>query len=120
MEAFADAQGFYLVNELPWLQYLPSWLPGMGFLKTAEDGYKKSMNMYKTPYEKFKKNLVRLEGYIQYSFLISSLSIKEDGLGYSSFSARLLDSLRETSGEVSQDDEEFTAKVTSIIYAGEC
>ena len=64
VEAFADAQGFYLVNELPWLQYLPSWLPGMGFLKTAEDGYKKSMDMYKTPYEKFKKNLVRLEGYI--------------------------------------------------------
>ena len=64
VEAFADAQGFYLVNELPWLQYLPSWLPGMGFLRTAEDGYKKSMDMYKTPYEKFKKNLVRLEGYI--------------------------------------------------------
>ena len=62
--AFADAQGFYLVNELPWLQYLPSWLPGMGFLRTAEDGYKKSMDMYKTPYEKFKKNFVGCSGYI--------------------------------------------------------
>ena len=64
VEAFADAQGFYLVNELPWLQYLPSWLPGMGFLRTAEDGYKKSMDMYKTPYEKFKKNFVGCSGYI--------------------------------------------------------
>ena len=58
VEAFADAQGFYLVNEIPWLQYLPSWLPGMNFLKVAKDGYKKSMAMYKNPYEMFKNNLV--------------------------------------------------------------
>ena len=41
-------------------------------------------------------------------------------MGYSSISARLLDSLREKNGKVSQDDEDFTAKVTSIICAGEC
>ena len=64
VEAFADAQGFYLVNEIPWLQYLPSWLPGMNFLKVAKDGYKKSMAMYKNPYEMFKKNLVSFNGNI--------------------------------------------------------
>ena len=64
VEAFADAQGFYLVNELPWLQYLPSWLPGMNFLKVAKDGYKKSMAMYKNPYEMFKNNLVSFNGNI--------------------------------------------------------
>ena len=58
VEAFADAQGFYLVNDLPMLQYLPPWLPGMGFLKVAEEGYKVSMDMYKKPYEMFKKNFV--------------------------------------------------------------
>ena len=58
MKAFSNAQGFYLVNEIPWLQYLPSWLPGMNFLKVAKDGYKKSMAMYKNPYRMFKKNLV--------------------------------------------------------------
>ena len=40
------------------LQYLPPWLPGMGFLKVAEEGYKVSMDMYKKPYEMFKKNFV--------------------------------------------------------------
>ncbi|PAV15315.1 cytochrome P450 [Pyrrhoderma noxium] len=99
MKAFSDAQGFYLVNEIPWLQYLPSWLPGMNFLQIAKDGYKKSMAMYKNPYKMFKKNL-------------------EMGMGHSSISARLLESLREKNGEVSQDDEEFAAKVTSNIYAG--
>lgn len=42
------------------------------------------------------------------------------GIGHLSISARLLDSLREKNGKVSQDDEDLTAKVTSIIYAGEC
>ena len=60
MEAFADAQGFYLVNELPWLQFLPSWLPWMGFRRVVEDGYKSSMDMYKKPYETFKKKQVYL------------------------------------------------------------
>ena len=41
------------------------------------------------------------------------------GVGHSSISARLLESLREKNGEVSQDDEDFAAKVTSNIYAGE-
>ena len=58
MKAFVDAQGFYLVNDLPWLQYLPSWLPGMGFLKVVEEGYRRSMEMYRKPYEMFKKNYV--------------------------------------------------------------
>ena len=58
VDAFSDAQGFYLVNDLPWLQYLPSWLPGMGFLKIAKQGYIDSMNMYKKPYEMFKKRFV--------------------------------------------------------------
>ena len=30
----------------------------MGFLKVAEEGYKVSMDMYKKPYEMFKKNFV--------------------------------------------------------------
>ena len=42
------------------------------------------------------------------------------GIGHPSISARLLDSLREKNGKVSQDDEDFTAKVSSTIYAGKC
>ncbi|PAV15311.1 cytochrome P450 [Pyrrhoderma noxium] len=99
MEAFADAQGFYMVNEVPWLQHLPPWIPGMGFMRIAEEGYKKSMDMYKKPYEMFKKNLGK-------------------GLGSSSIAARLLESLRDNNGKISQEDEDLTAKVTSIMYAG--
>ena len=65
MEAFADVQGFYIVNEISWLQYLSSWIPAMGFTRIAEEGYKKSMDMYKKPYQMFKKNLVRIQKYPQ-------------------------------------------------------
>ena len=58
VDAFSDAQGFYVVNDVPWLQYLPSWLPGMNFLRIARQGYIDSMNMYRKPYEMVKENLV--------------------------------------------------------------
>ena len=60
MDSFAEAEGFFLVNAIPWLRYLPSWLPGMGFKKIASNGYKNSMSMYQEPYERTKKKLVRM------------------------------------------------------------
>ena len=60
MEAFAAAEGFFLVNAIPWLRYLPSWFPGAGFKKIAKDGYENSMAMYKRPHEMTKENLVGL------------------------------------------------------------
>ena len=45
MEAFAEAEGFFLVNAFPWLRYLPAWFPGAGFQKIAKV-YKHSMTMY--------------------------------------------------------------------------
>ena len=59
MEAFSEAEGFFLVNAIPWLKYLPGWLPGMGFKKIARDGYQHSMAMYKKPHEMTKQKLVR-------------------------------------------------------------
>ena len=58
IEAFSDAQAYRLVNDIPWLQHLPPWLPGMGFLKVAKQGHIDSMNMYRKPYEMVKENLV--------------------------------------------------------------
>ena len=58
VDAFSEAENFYLVNAFPWLKYLPSWLPGASFKKKAKRGYQNSMRMYKTPYEITKEKLV--------------------------------------------------------------
>ncbi|KAF8641537.1 hypothetical protein AX16_009914 [Volvariella volvacea WC 439] len=52
MKQFADAvtPGRYLVEMVPWLQYIPSWFPGAGFKKTAR-GYRKIvMRMANEPF----------------------------------------------------------------------
>ena len=36
------------------------------------------------------------------------------------FSARILEAFREKDGVVTHADEEFTAKLTSVVYAGGC
>ncbi|PAV15320.1 cytochrome P450 [Pyrrhoderma noxium] len=99
VDAFSDAQGFYVVNDVPWLQYLPSWLPGMNFLRIARQGYIDSMNMYRKPYEMVKENL-------------------EKGDVYQSLTAKMFEMQKDKNGEVSREGEEFIAKVTGVIYAG--
>ena len=60
MNAFIHAEGFFLVNLLPWLQYLPSWFPGAGFMNLAKEGYRKGMDMYIKPHEMSKKLIVSI------------------------------------------------------------
>lgn len=60
MEAFTEAEGFFLVNLVPWLQYLPSWFPGAGFMNLAKEGYRKGMDMYIKPHEMSKKLIVSI------------------------------------------------------------
>ncbi|KAF9522932.1 cytochrome P450 [Crepidotus variabilis] len=42
--------GAFLVDVLPWLKYLPEWLPGTGFLKLAREWRKTSDATVDTPY----------------------------------------------------------------------
>lgn len=67
LETFAEAQGFFLVNDIPWLQYLPAWFPGTEFKKVAEIGYQSSMRLYHEPYRMAKANFV--------SYLITYLKL---------------------------------------------
>lgn len=58
LSAFTEAEGFFLVNAFPLLQYLPSWFPGTGFKKIASDGYKKSMDALRVPHKLAKEEYV--------------------------------------------------------------
>ncbi|KAK6331379.1 hypothetical protein TWF730_004461 [Orbilia blumenaviensis] len=64
--------GAWLVDLIPWLEYLPEWLPGMGFKATAR---------------RFRKNYVDVQN-IPYEF---SKARKEEGSNKPSYVAGLLD-----------------------------
>ncbi|KAL5520731.1 hypothetical protein ACEPAF_2734 [Sanghuangporus sanghuang] len=97
MEAFAEAEGFFLVNAIPWLKYLPSWFPGTGFQKMAKDGYQHSMAMYKKPHEMTKKKL-------------------KEGTAAPSMASKLMEANMGTDGVVK--DEALIAKTTGVTYGG--
>ncbi|EUC61304.1 cytochrome P450 family protein [Rhizoctonia solani AG-3 Rhs1AP] len=45
------SRGDYLVDSYPFLQHLPSWLPGMGFKRMAQEARKFPMRMAMEPFE---------------------------------------------------------------------
>lgn len=50
--------GTYAVDYMPWLKYLPSWLPGASFKRKAAEWYKLSRSMVDVPYAEVKRKLV--------------------------------------------------------------
>lgn len=52
--------GLWLVDILPFLRYLPAWLPGAGFKKVATEMRKSVLDLGDVPYEFTKKELVTL------------------------------------------------------------
>lgn len=55
--AKAAAPGSYLVDVLPILKYLPSWMPGVQFKKDAEVWKQMGTNMATLPYEHTKRDI---------------------------------------------------------------
>ncbi|TFY73854.1 hypothetical protein EWM64_g10158 [Hericium alpestre] len=49
--AAAGIFGTYLVDYIPWLKYVPSWLPGTGFKRQAKEWRKYSRAMLDRPFE---------------------------------------------------------------------
>ncbi|EKM55856.1 uncharacterized protein PHACADRAFT_256765 [Phanerochaete carnosa HHB-10118-sp] len=47
--------GSYMVDYLPWLQYLPPWVPGAGFKRQAAEWNKTVVAMYEKPFQSVKQ-----------------------------------------------------------------
>ena len=76
MDRFSQATqpGRFLVDVFPWLRFVPDWLPGTGWKKTAREWRQLRDRMYNTGYEWTLEQIVRfLEGTcLALTFLISS------------------------------------------------
>ena len=54
----ATLPGAFLVNFVPWLKYVPEWLPGAGFKRKAREWKKLQEEMYELPYAEAIENVV--------------------------------------------------------------
>jgi len=68
-----------IVNIVPWLKYVPAWVPGTGFQKAAEMGRRLSYNMLYKPYELTKANV--LNGTARPSMISKMLETNTDTKG---------------------------------------
>ena len=60
MKNVATAEGFFLVNLIPWLQNLPTWLPGTGFKKLSQRGREIGIEMRNKSYDMVKQSIVSI------------------------------------------------------------
>jgi hypothetical protein len=61
MSEFSEATvaGVWLVDSVPWLRYLPIWLPGMGFKRTAREWNKHLIEVTDAPVEFVQQQIAR-------------------------------------------------------------
>lgn len=55
----AAVPGAFLVDTLPFLKYVPEWMPGAGFQTKAREWKKLARRMVEVPYEAAKQRIVR-------------------------------------------------------------
>ena len=55
----AAVPGAFLVDALPFLKYVPEWMPGAGFQTKAREWKKLARRMVEVPYEAAKQRIVR-------------------------------------------------------------
>ncbi|THU90948.1 cytochrome P450 [Dendrothele bispora CBS 962.96] len=52
----AARPGSFLVDAIPWLKYVPEWMPGAGFKRKAKEWRKLARRMIEMPFETARKN----------------------------------------------------------------
>ncbi|TFK33961.1 cytochrome P450 [Crucibulum laeve] len=69
--------GRYLVDTMPWLKYVPAWMPGAGFKRDAIEWKRLITEMIEAPYAAMKKNFDN--GVAKASFSLYSFGKMADG-----------------------------------------
>ncbi|OCB89189.1 cytochrome P450 [Sanghuangporus baumii] len=95
LHAATEAEGFFLVNALPILKYLPEWFPGAHFLNTAKIGRELSRQMRSRIFAMAKKLI-------------------ENGKALTSMTSTLLEQNTDIDGQVTHED--LIARTVGTIY----
>ncbi|KAJ6572322.1 cytochrome P450 [Mycena capillaripes] len=100
--ACTGIRGSYLVDSLPFLKYVPEFLPGAGFKRQAREWFAIVDAMPNVPYDFVKK-------------------ARAAGTAQTSIASRVLDEIEEnfTSTEVERQEQELTLRnILSVCYSG--
>jgi hypothetical protein len=119
MELFeATVPGRYLLDYLPVLRFVPSWLPGAGFKKKFRDIAHMNANLRDPPFEEAKRDIVSTlnAAPARSSYIV----IKEDGRkgNHPSMAHGLIDRLPEESDPIRKDLEDIARNVCGVAYLG--
>lgn len=107
--------GAFLVDVAPVLRYVPSWLPGAGFKKTAEMWHKTLMEAVDMPYNLVKRRLVR-ELPLDYTAVKLTIHILHSE--HISISDNFTSDLLER-GELDDDKDQLIKWSAALLYGGE-
>ncbi|KAF7369888.1 Cytochrome p450 [Mycena sanguinolenta] len=101
MQAMAGTgnRGAFLVDSLPFLKYVPEFLPGAGFKKQAREWFKVVDAMPNVPYDFVEK-------------------ARADGTARSSIASRVLDEIEEGSSDDREEQKLVLRNILSTCYAG--
>jgi hypothetical protein len=116
--AEAGTPGSFLVDLLPILKYVPSWMPGAGFKRKAAYWRKVNLDMAEKPFEHVKATLVSSIAVSSYPPLISEYKQRQ-GNAVPSVAATMIEALPGESGVRRVEEEKLAQGVTSVTYAGE-
>ncbi|KLO06513.1 CyP450 monooxygenase [Schizopora paradoxa] len=95
----AAVPGQFLVDIFPWLKYVPTWFPGAGFQKIAQQGRRLSHDMRYIPYENTKNKIL-------------------SGEAGQSLVSRLLDQCVARGSNSTPEDDALISAVAGMVYAG--
>jgi len=107
--------GAFLVDMLPWLKYVPDWMPFAGFKRKAKEWRKVALAMLEKPFEVAKQKFVSMTTLNQTS-LHSSVAFQENGAFTLSFISYSLENMDE--GRDPAYQEEVIKGTAGALYTG--
>ncbi|KAJ7790877.1 cytochrome P450 [Mycena leptocephala] len=92
--ALGGVPGKYLVDAIPALQYIPTWFPGAGFKREAQEWRKVTQQSVVLPFEEAKRKMATGKGRVSFVSNVLSMEWPELDPDYSE------DSIRDTAGTI--------------------
>jgi hypothetical protein len=59
----------FFVNVMPWIRYIPDWVPGTGWKNTVKEWRKEREKMVDTPFDYTKQQIVSASLYLSHRFV---------------------------------------------------
>lgn len=113
----------FLVDLIPTLKHVPSWLPGAGFKTQADYWRKVNQKVVELPFNQVVQEMVGLFFFHCFSALplkTGNSVWQKKGTAGPSLAATLISALPEGDGRASDEERKIAQNVTAVAYIGRC